>query len=81
MTARGIGVGVHYVSLPEQPFYQQRFGWHPDQTPHARDIGRSTVSLPLSAKLSGWDVERVIGAIRSELTGSATGKNSAVRAA
>ena len=26
MTARGIGVGVHYVSLPEQPFYQQRFG-------------------------------------------------------
>ena len=64
MTDRGIGVGVHYVSIPEHPYYQERFGWSPDATPRARDIGRQTVSLPLSAKLSDADVDRVIGAVR-----------------
>ncbi len=63
MTARKIGVGVHYLSIPEHPHYQDRFGWSPDDCPHARDIGRRTVSLPLSAKLSDADVEDVIQAV------------------
>lgn len=67
MTARKIGVGVHYLSIPEHPYYQQRFGWSPDETPHARDIGRQTVSLPLSAKLSDEDVSDVIEAVRAVL--------------
>jgi len=64
MTAHNIGVGVHYLSIPEHPFYQQTFGWHPDDYPHARDIGRQTVSLPLSAKLTDEDVEDVVEAVR-----------------
>ncbi len=63
MTAQKIGVGVHYLSIPEHPFYQTRFGWSPDQTPCARNIGRQTVSLPLSAKLSDCDVDDVIQAV------------------
>jgi len=63
MTAQKIGVGVHYLSLPEHPFYQTRFGWNPDEYPRARDIGRQTVSLPLSAKLSDEDVGDVIRAV------------------
>jgi dTDP-4-amino-4,6-dideoxygalactose transaminase len=27
MTARQIGVGVHYLSIPEHSFYQQAYGW------------------------------------------------------
>ena len=67
MTALKIGVGVHYLSIPEHPFYQQTFDWHPDEFPHAKDIGRKTVSLPLSAKLSEADVNDVIHAVRTIL--------------
>ncbi len=64
MTARNIGVGVHYLSIPEHPYYQDRFGWRPEDTPNATRIGRQTVSLPLSAKLTDGDVADVIAAVR-----------------
>jgi dTDP-4-amino-4,6-dideoxygalactose transaminase len=62
--AENIGVGVHYLSIPEHPYYQQSFGWKPEDYPHATNIGRKTVSLPLSAKLSDQDVLDVISAVR-----------------
>lgn len=70
MNARRIGTGVHYLSLPEHPVYQQRFGWRPEQWPHAARIGRETVSLPLSPKLSDVEVERIIEAVRSVVAGA-----------
>jgi len=60
MNARRIGTGVHYLAVPEHPYYQQRFGWKPEQWPNATRIGRSTVSLPLSPALRDQDVQRVI---------------------
>ena len=39
MTANGIGVGVHYLSIAEHPHYQQGFGWRPEQWPVAMTIG------------------------------------------
>lgn len=69
MTAHGIGVGVHYLAVPEHPYYQQHLGWHPDDTPLATAIGRRTVSLPLSPGLSETDVTRVIAAVAGCLTG------------
>lgn len=70
MNARRIGTGVHYLSVPEHPYYQQRFGWRPEQWPHAMRLGRQTVSLPLSPKLTDDDAARVISAIRAEVTGA-----------
>jgi dTDP-4-amino-4,6-dideoxygalactose transaminase len=63
MTDQNIGVGVHYLSIPEHPYYQETFGWQPEDYPHAMRIGRQTVSLPLSPKLSDDDVEDVIIAV------------------
>jgi dTDP-4-amino-4,6-dideoxygalactose transaminase len=63
MTAQNIGVGVHYMSIPEHPFYQRAFGWKPEDYPHAMRIGRQTVSLPLSAKLTNDDVNDVVEAV------------------
>ena len=63
MTRRNIGVGVHYLSIPEHPYYKQVFGWMPEDCPNAMRIGRQTVSLPISAKLSDGDVEDVIDAV------------------
>ncbi len=67
MTAENIGVGVHYLSIPEHPYYQQRFGWRTEMWPEARRIGRATVSLPLSAGLADDDVADVIAAVKKVL--------------
>lgn len=63
MTRKKIGVGVHYLSIPEHPFYQKKFGWKVEEYPNAMKYGRQTVSLPLSAKLSEEDVKDVINAV------------------
>lgn len=65
MTAAGIGVGVHYLSVPEHPYFQRQFGWLPEQWPNATKIGQQTVSLPLSPKLTDEDVARVIVGVRT----------------
>lgn len=63
MTRENIGVGVHYLALTEHPCYQGRLGWRPEQTPVATDIGRRTLSLPLSARLTDKDVDDVVRAL------------------
>jgi dTDP-4-amino-4,6-dideoxygalactose transaminase len=70
MTASKIGVGVHYLSIPEHPYYKERFSWRAEEYPHAFAFGRETVSLPLSPKLSEQDVVDVIDAVRSLLLSS-----------
>lgn len=64
MSANNIGVGVHYLSIPEHPYYQQTFGWRPEDCPNAMQVGRQTLSLPLSPKLTDADVADVITAVR-----------------
>jgi len=70
MNSQRIGTGVHYLSVPEHPYYQQRYGWQPERWPNAMRLGRQTVSLPLSPKLNDADVERVIVAVRAEVLGT-----------
>jgi dTDP-4-amino-4,6-dideoxygalactose transaminase len=64
MTREHIGVGVHYLAIPEHPYYQETYGWRPEEWPQATAIGRRTISLPLSAKLSDADVGDVVTAMR-----------------
>jgi dTDP-4-amino-4,6-dideoxygalactose transaminase len=65
MTANNIGVGVHYLSIPEHPYYQNTFGWKPEDYPHAMQVGRSTVSIPISAKLRDRDVDDVVACVKT----------------
>jgi len=65
MTKQNIGIGVHYMSIPEHPYYQEMFGWKPEDYPNAMKIGRETVSLPLSAKLKDKDINDVIDATKT----------------
>lgn len=65
--AQGIGVGVHYMSIPEHPFYQKTFDWRPEQYPNAMKLGRETVSLPIGPKLTDDDVADVIEAVKRVL--------------
>lgn len=69
MKERNIGVGVHYLSVPEHRYYQDRFGWSPEMFPVAKAFGRQTVSLPLSPKLCEDDVDDVVAAVEDIVTG------------
>ncbi|MEO7425747.1 MAG: DegT/DnrJ/EryC1/StrS family aminotransferase [Fibrobacteria bacterium] len=68
MTANKIGVGVHYLSVPEHPYYQKTFGWKPEDYPHAMRVGRQIVSLPISARLTGEELSRVVKSVKSILS-------------
>ncbi len=66
---RNIGSGVHYLSIPEHPFYRERFGWNPADTPKAVAWGRKTLSLPIGPKLADSDADDVIEAVRDSILG------------
>jgi len=67
MTKRNIGVGVHYIALHLHPYYQEKLGYKRGNFPNAEWISDRTVSIPLSAKLTGEDVEDVVQAVRKIL--------------
>ncbi|MCZ6836569.1 MAG: DegT/DnrJ/EryC1/StrS family aminotransferase [Planctomycetota bacterium] len=64
MNRKRIGTGVHYLSIPEHPYYQDRFDWEPHEFPNANRIGSQTVSLPFSAKVTQAEATRVVDAVR-----------------
>jgi dTDP-4-amino-4,6-dideoxygalactose transaminase len=67
LNALKIGTGVHYTALHLHPYYRNTFGYREGAYPNAEKIGASTLSLPLSAKLTDQDVEDVIEAMHEVL--------------
>ena len=67
MTKAEIGVGVHYISLADQPYYKKNYGYISKHYPVSRKIGEQTVSLPLSATLCDKDINRIINSIKQIL--------------
>lgn len=67
LTKENIGVGVHYLALHTHPYYADTYGLKMGDFPNAEFIGDRTISLPLSAKLTDYDVESVIAAVQKVL--------------
>lgn len=63
LKARGIGTSVHYTPLHMHPFYRDTFGYRPGDLPVAQDVYQRIVSLPLYAKMSESDQQRVSRAV------------------
>jgi dTDP-4-amino-4,6-dideoxygalactose transaminase len=72
MHERGIGVGVHYPSIPGLALYR-RLGYREGDYPNAARIGRETVTLPLHASMCDADVDRVCHALRDVLDEAGVG--------
>lgn len=66
MKQRQIGVGVHYPAMHLFTLYRQ-LGWKDGDYPHAEDIGKRTVTLPLFPGMNLADVERVCDAMSNIL--------------
>ncbi len=62
-----VGTGVHYLSIPEHPYYKKTYNWKTSDYPNAQKVGRETLSLPLSPKLTDGEVERVVNAVKKIL--------------
>lgn len=67
LQGHNIGSGVHYLSIPEHDYYRRTYGWRLEDYPNAVRVGRQTLSIPLSAKLTDADVADVIEAVRRVL--------------
>jgi dTDP-4-amino-4,6-dideoxygalactose transaminase len=65
LTESKIGSGVHYTPVHLHSYYRDSFGYRPGDYPVAEKIGRTTLSLPLSAKLTDDDVEDVTAAFQN----------------
>ena len=63
----GVGCGVHYLSIPDHPFYQKNLKVKPEDYPNANRVGKETISLPLSPKLSEKEVDHIISSVRRVL--------------
>lgn len=66
MAERGIGIGVHYPSIPSLKFYRDA-GYRDEDTPVAARVGRQTVTLPLFPAMQDEDPGRVVQEIKDLL--------------
>ena len=64
MKEQGIGVGVHYPALHLFSLYR-KLGFKDGDFPHAEDIGRRTITLPLFPAMTDADLDRVCAAIEN----------------
>ncbi len=67
LRAENIGAAIHYRALHTHPYYRDRFGFRPGDFPNAAEVGRSILSLPLTAGMTGSDVEDVVEAVSKVL--------------
>ena len=63
-----IGCGVHYIAIPQHPYYLETYKYAEKDFPNALRYGSETVSLPISPKLSDHDVCDVADAVREILS-------------
>ena len=61
---KNIGTGVHYLSIPEHPYYKKKYKWKIKDYPNSLKIGRQTVSLPLSSKLSSNEIKYIVNNVK-----------------
>lgn len=63
---QGIGVNVHYIPVPNQPYYR-RLGFKPGQFPQAERYYSGAISLPMYYSLTDAEQDQVVEAVRKAL--------------
>jgi len=60
----GVGCSVHWRPLHLHPYYEQTFGWKPEDFPVATAVWQRLVSLPIFSAMKDAEVEFVLETIR-----------------
>jgi len=69
LSARRIGIGVHYRGVHQYPFYREKYGISERDFPVATAISERMLSLPLSPKVTEADQDDVVAALARLLGG------------
>jgi len=64
LQAEGIGIGIHFRSVPEHPYYRQKYGYKKGSLPNAEYASQRVLSIPLFPAMTDSDTESVIEAVR-----------------
>lgn len=67
LRARGLGVNLHYMPIPGQPYYEQ-LGFRASEYPEAVRYGQEAISIPMYSAMSDEDQDAVIGALGEAVT-------------
>jgi len=67
LRAENIGTQVHYIPVPYQPYYSNRYGYKPGDFPGAESYYKRALSIPMYPELTEGDCERVILTLRKIL--------------
>ena len=67
LLAENIGAALHYRALHTHPFYREKYGYKPEDYPHAYQVGESILSLPLTPGMSAADLQDVIDGVEKVL--------------
>ncbi len=65
MKEKGIGTSVHYIPLHIMPYYRKKYGFKPEDFPHALHVYQTVFSLPIYPGLTEEQCSRVAAAVRA----------------
>jgi dTDP-4-amino-4,6-dideoxygalactose transaminase/glycosyltransferase involved in cell wall biosynthesis/SAM-dependent methyltransferase len=64
LLAENVGAVVHYPAIHTHSFYRKKYGYQPQDFPHALATAERILSLPLTPAMSEADVSDVVRAVR-----------------
>ncbi|MBX7167433.1 MAG: DegT/DnrJ/EryC1/StrS aminotransferase family protein [Pirellulales bacterium] len=67
LRTRGVATSVHWRPLHLHTYYEQTFGWLPEQLPQATAAWQRLISLPLFPEMRPDEVEHVVRVVRDTL--------------
>ncbi len=65
LKARGVGCSVHWRPLHLHPYYEETFGWRPEDLPTATSVWERLVSLPLFPGMRPDEIAHVADTVRA----------------
>jgi perosamine synthetase len=65
--AQGVRAQVHYIPVHLQPWYRRQFGCREGELPCAEAYYSGCMTLPLFPRMTDFDVERAVAALRAAL--------------
>lgn len=68
LAARGVPTRPYFTPIHLQPYMRERFGYRAGDFPVTEDLGRRSLALPFSGRMSEEQVEQVCQVLREELS-------------
>jgi perosamine synthetase len=64
MRTEGVSCSVHWRPLHLHPYYEQTFGWRPEDLPVASSEWKRLVSLPIFSAMKSEEIDAVVNAVK-----------------